>query len=104
MRVLDVRVSQQGYTLYHAELGDHGPAPTAGPRLDPENIDPPIPPSGPVCDAELPRRIHMEIPSPEADVRFSYSELKWNPPLPEGVFEQPPQPGMRTEPVDCSDR
>jgi hypothetical protein len=101
MRVLDVRVVQQGFVLYHAELGDHAPAPMAGPRVDPENIDPPIPPSGPACDAEIPRKIHVEVPTPKADVRFLYNQLSWNPPLPEGVFEQSPPPGMRVETVTC---
>ncbi|HXN30211.1 MAG TPA: hypothetical protein VN894_00055, partial [Polyangiaceae bacterium] len=32
MRVLDVRVEQQQYVLYHAELSGHAPAATAGPR------------------------------------------------------------------------
>ena len=103
VRVLDVRVVQQGYVLYHAELSDQQPTPTAGARIDPEGIDPPIPPSGPVCDAETPRKIHMEIPNPSADVRFSYGDIKWNPPLPAGVFEQAPQPGMRQSRVDCAE-
>jgi hypothetical protein len=101
MRVLDVRVVQQGFVLYHAELGDHAPAPTAGPRVDPDHLEPPIPPSGPACDAEIPRKIHVEVPVPTADVRFQYQQLSWNPPLPDGVFEQPPSPGMRVEPVTC---
>ncbi|MGH7294811.1 MAG: LolA family protein [Polyangiaceae bacterium] len=101
MRVLDVRVVQQGYVLYHAELGDHATEPTAGPRIDPDNIDPPIPPSGPVCDAEVPRKIHVEVPVPEADVRFTYQKLEWNPPMPEGTFVQPVPQGMRVEPVSC---
>jgi hypothetical protein len=101
LRVLDVRVEQQGYVLYHAELSDHAPAPTAGPRVDPDNIDPPIPPSGPVCDAEVPRRIHVEVPSPEADVRFVYDKLTWNPPLPPGTFDQAPLPGTVPTPVTC---
>lgn len=101
LRVLDVRVTQQGFVLYHAELSDHAPAPTAGPRIDPDNIDPPIPPSGPVCDAEIPRRIHVEVPNPEADVRFVYEQLSWNPPLPPGTFDQAPPGGMRIVPVNC---
>jgi hypothetical protein len=101
MRVLDVRVEQQQYVLYHAELSDHAGAPTAGPREDPDNLAPPVPPSGPPCDAEIPRKIRMEVPDPEADVRFQYQELKWNPPLPKGTFEQPPPPGMRAEQVNC---
>jgi hypothetical protein len=103
MRVLDVRVTQQGYVLYHAELTEHGQAPTAGPRVDPDHLEPPIPPSGPPCDAEIPRRIHVEVPVPTADVRFQYQQLSWNPPLPEGVFDQTPPAGMRRETVTCGD-
>ncbi len=105
MRVLDVRVTQQGHELYHAELGDHGPAPTAGPREDPDNLpgEPPIPPSGPTCDAEVPRKIHVEVPYPEADVRFVTTQIVWNPPLPEGTFSQPVPPGMRVESVTCDE-
>ncbi len=102
MRVLDVRVEQQGYVLYHAELGDHEGAPTAGPREDPDNLGPPLPPSGPRCDAEIPRKIRVEVPNPTADIRFQYEQLFWNPPLPEGTFEQPPPPGMRPEEVLCN--
>jgi hypothetical protein len=101
MRVLDVRVVQQGYVLYHAELSDHASEPTAGPRLDPDNLEPPTPPSGPACDAEVPRRIHVEVPVPEADVRFVYQQLSWNPPLLAGTFDQPAPPGMRVEAVTC---
>jgi hypothetical protein len=101
LRVLDVRVTQQGYVLYHAELRDHAPAATAGPRIDPDNLEPPLPPSGPPCDAEIPRRIHVEVPDPEADVRFVYGDLKWNPPLPQGTFEQAPIAGLTPTPVTC---
>jgi hypothetical protein len=101
MRVLDVRVDQQGYELYHAELGDHASARTAGPREDPDNLEPPLPPSGPPCDAEVPRKIRVEVPVPKAEVRFQYTQLVWNPPLPEGTFEQLAPPGMREEDVVC---
>jgi hypothetical protein len=101
LRVLDVRVDQQGYELYHAELSDHAGAPTAGPREDPDNLEPPLPPSGPTCDAEVPRKIRVEVPVPKAEVRFQYTQLVWNPPLPEGTFEQPAPPGMREEEVTC---
>ncbi len=89
--------------LYHAALDDHAGAPTAGPRVDPDNIDPPIPASGPVCDAEVPRRIHVEVPYPEADVRFTTTQLTWNPPLPEGTFVQPEPPAMRVQQVSCDE-
>jgi hypothetical protein len=101
LRVLDVRVEQQGIELYHAALDDYAATPTAGPRMDPDNLAPPLPPSGPVCDAETPGRIHMEVPSPESDVRFTYQQRTWNPPLPEGTFTQPPPAGMRLEEVTC---
>ncbi len=101
MRVLDVRVEQQGYVLYHAAMDDHAATPTAGPRLDPDNLAPPLPPSGPPCDAEIPRKIRVEVPSPSADVRFQYEQLFWNPPLPEGTFEQSAPAGMRAEEVFC---
>ena len=101
MRVLDVRVVQQGYVLYHAELSEHAGEPTAGPREDPDNLEPPIPAERPRCDAEIPRKIRVEVPVPDADVRFTTRQLVWNPPLPEGTFVQPPA-GMRVEAVHCN--
>jgi hypothetical protein len=101
LRVLDVKVVQQGYLLYHAELRDHDGAPTAGPRVDPDNLEPPVPPSGPPCDTEIPRKIHLEVPAQDADVRFQYTQVVWNPPLPTGTFDQPPRPGMPVEIVTC---
>jgi hypothetical protein len=101
MRVLDVRVTQQGIELYHAALDDFGATPTAGPRQDPDNLAPPLPPSGPPCDAESPGKIHMEVPAPASDVQFSYVQRTWNPPLPDGTFVQPPPPGMSLESVTC---
>jgi hypothetical protein len=101
MRVLDVRVQQQGFELYHASLDDHAGARTAGPREDPDNLAPPLPPSGPVCDAEIPREIRLQVADPKADVRLLYDNISWNPPLPEGSFVQLAPPGMRTEPVQC---
>jgi hypothetical protein len=101
LRVLDVRVVQQGFELYHAELDGHAPAPTSGPREDPDNLAPPVPPSGPQCDAEIPRSIHLYVQDPKADVRLQYDQVVWNPPLPEGTFEQAPPPGMHPEEVLC---
>jgi len=103
LRVLDVTVRQQGIVLYHAEMTDHASAPMAKPRIDADGIDPPIPPSGPQCTAELPRKIHVDVPSLEEDVQFRYDTVTWNPPLPQGVFTQAAQPGMPTSPVTCND-
>lgn len=101
MRILDVRVEQQGFELYHAELSDHAAASTAPPRLDPDGLSPPLPPSGPPCQAELPRKIQVEVSSPASDLRLLYREVHWNPPLPADVFDQQPLPGMAIEPVTC---
>jgi hypothetical protein len=103
MRLLDVTVRQQGIVLYHASLSGHAPAVTAKPRVDPDGIDPPVPPSGPECNADIPRRIHVEVPGSEIDVLFQYDQVTWNPPIIEGLFQQVPVPGMLTTPVDCDD-
>jgi len=103
MRVLDVEVKQQGIVLYHAELKGHAAAPMSRERVDPDGIDPPIPPSGPFCDAEIPRSIHVEVPGLDEDVLFRYDQVTWNPPLPEGVFTQEPRPGLQTFPVTCTE-
>lgn len=103
LRVLDVEVKQQDIVVYHAELSDHKPAPMDKPMVDPDNIEPPIPTSGPTCTAELPRRIHVEVPGSDADVLFRYDNVTWNPPLPEGTFTQPVPPGVRVERVTCED-
>lgn len=101
VRVLEVIVRQQGLVLYRAELADHEPAVTASPRVDPDGIDPPIPVSGPTCEAELPKRIHVEVPGLREDVLFRYELVRWNPPLPRSVFTQPQQPGLEPIFVQC---
>jgi hypothetical protein len=103
MRLLDVEVRQQGLVLYHAELDDHRPAAMSKPRVDPDNIDPPVPPSGPVCTAELPRKIRVEVPGKDEDVLFRYQDIQWNPPLIDGLFTQQPQPGLQVQHVTCDE-
>ncbi len=101
MRLLDVEVIQEGIVLYHAELDDHKPAAMSKPRLDPDNIDPPTPPSGPMCSAELPTRVRFEVPGKDEDVFFRYDDVQWNPPLVEGLFTQQVPPGMQVQHVTC---
>ena len=102
VRVTDVRVMQRGVDLYHADLRNFDVTHTASPRLDPDGLgDPPIPPSGPACDAELPRSIRMRVPNTEEDVVFQYKDAKWNPPLVPGAFEQTPPGGVRAVHVSC---
>lgn len=101
LRVLDVSVAQRGTELWHVQLDDHAPAKTAPPREDPDGIDPPILPTGPACNAELPRSIRMEVPHTADDVILDYTEVAWNPPLVPGTFDQPVPRGVRRVPVDC---
>jgi hypothetical protein len=101
LRLLDVRVEQQGYLLYHADLGDHAATHTAPPRPDPDGLEPPILPSGPDCNADAPRKIRIELESPHTDVRLSYQQIVWNPPIPAGTFQQTAPPGMAIETVEC---
>jgi hypothetical protein len=97
LRVLDVRVEQQGYELYRAELDGHAPASTAPPLVDEDGVEPPVPPSGPACTVEVPRRIHVTVPPTDDDVLLSYRDVKLNPPLPEGTFRQPVPGGVRQQ-------
>lgn len=104
MRVVDVEVRQGGVVLYHAAMDDHRPAGMAKPRVDADGIDPPVPVSGPVCQAELPHRIHVEVPGQDADVQFRYeNDVAWNPPLIEGLFMQPPPQGLQMQRVTCDE-
>ncbi|UQA58916.1 hypothetical protein [Polyangium aurulentum] len=103
VRVLGVLVSQGGRGLYQAELKNHEDAKTSEPRVDPEGIDPDIPPSGPACGAELPRSIRLRVPHTGEDVIFQYKEARWNPPILQGAFTQPMSgSGIRPVFVDCT--
>jgi hypothetical protein len=103
MRLLDVLVWQKGQLLYHAKLSEHEAAPMSGPLVDQTGLEPTLPPSGVSCDAEVPRRIHLEVPALGEDVIFKYDEITWNPPLPAGTFVQAPRDGLPTTPVTCNE-
>lgn len=101
MRVVGVTVTKGGLVWYRAELGDHAVAPMGKERVDPEGVDPPMPPSGPMCTAEIPRRILVEVPWLGESIRFRYDEITWNPPIPPGLFQQTHPPGTELVPTDC---
>jgi hypothetical protein len=101
MRVLRVIVRQYGDVLYDAELSDHKPTAMGKEWVDPDGIEPPIPPSGEFCDAELPRKIHVDVPPQDEEVVFTYENVVWNPPLRPDVFTQPAPPGLPIVPVRC---
>ncbi len=104
VRVLDVRVVQQGYELYRAELDGHADASTAPPLIDEDGVEPPVPPSGPACTAEVPRRVHVTVAPTDDDVLLSYKKVELNPPLPEGAFRQPVPGGVREQTVGPCER
>ncbi|MEB2311323.1 MAG: hypothetical protein OZ921_07880 [Sorangiineae bacterium] len=103
VRVREVAVSQKGTELYRAVLDGHAPARTAGPLVDPDGLDPDVPPSGPACTAEIPRRIRLEVPGTEQDLILIDEEVAHNPPLIEGAFRQSPPPGVSVAEARCTD-
>ncbi len=103
VRVLRVAVKQAGVPLYRVDLADHQLTSTAPPRTDPEGIDPPLPPSGPACQAEVPRRLHFVSSGGERDLLLLSRDVTHNPPLPPGVFEQPIPAGVVVRESECRD-
>jgi hypothetical protein len=103
VRVLSVDVRQAGVPLYRVELTDHAPAGMSSPRVDPDGIDPPLPASGPDCHAELPRSLRFVVGDGERDLLLVNHELTHNPPLPAGVFQQSPPPGVAVRYSPCAD-
>lgn len=101
IRVSSVAVTQRGIELYRAELSDFGAVHTAAPRKDPDGIDPDIPPSGPACSAEVPRRVHIISDASGQDVIIQHRELWHNPPIAPRLFEQEPPRGVKVENSTC---
>ena len=101
LRVLRVIVKQRDYVHYQADLSDHVVATTMPPRQDPDGLDPDIPPSGPPCRAEVPRRIHFVMPNTGDDMQFRYEDAGLNPPLVDRVFEQNVPGGVQVREVRC---
>jgi hypothetical protein len=102
LRVIEVKVSQQGLLLYEATLEEHRAARLAPARVDPEGIEPDVPPSGPSCQAEVPRRIRFQVPGSGRDIVFLQSDVQHNPPLVPGLFEQAPVAGLRVRHSACA--
>jgi len=94
VRVTEVRVKQQGIELYRAQLVAHRPAKMSVARVDPDGLDPPVPPSGPTCQSEVPGRLRLQVPDGDQDVILENVEVSHNPPLSPQVFEQSPPGGV----------
>lgn len=102
LRVIEVKVSQQGLLLYEATLEDHRAAQLAPARVDADGIEPDVPPSGPPCQAEVPRRIRFQVPGSGRDIVFLQGDVQHNPPLVPGLFEQTPAAGLRVRHSACA--
>lgn len=101
VRVTRVSLSQQKIPLYDAFLEDHEVTETAPPREDPDGLDEPIPPSGPSCRAEIPRRLRLVIPDTERDLVVHFDSVHHNPPLIEGAFRQQRPDGVSFYFAEC---
>ncbi len=101
VRVLYVKVSQKGLVLYEVDMDDHKAASTAPPRKDPDGIDDDVPPSGPTCSAEVPRRVRFRVPGAGRDLIVLQKTVQHNPPLVPGLFEQQAPGGVRRELSTC---
>lgn len=102
VRVTEVRVLQQGIELYRAQLVGHRPAKMSVARVDPDGLDPPIPPSGPTCQSEVPGRLRLQVPDGDQDVILENVEVSHNPPLSAQAFEQTPPGGVVVRYSPCA--
>ena len=103
VRVTEVRVAQQGIELYRAQLVGHHPAKMSGPRVDPDGLDPPVPPSGPDCRAEVPGRLRLQVPDGDQDVILENVDVSHNPALAPSLFQQAPPGGVSVRYSPCSE-
>jgi hypothetical protein len=101
LRLLEVEVAQRGQVLYRVELGDYRAARRAEPRVDPDGLLPDAPPSGPPCGAEVPGKVHFEVPGAGRDIVFSQSHVRHNPPLTPESFRQPIPEGVAVLESSC---
>jgi hypothetical protein len=101
VRARGVRVVQQGVELYRADLDDFGKVHTAPAKVDPDGIDPTVPPSGPTCDAEVAHRIHIQSEASGQDVILVNHDVFHNPPLDRDLFLQVAPAGTRVRWTTC---
>lgn len=106
MRVTGIRVFQAEHELYSAELAGHEKALRRAAQRTPEEIElgvEPLPPSGPECDAELPRRIRITASESGQDLVIRSDEVWHNPQLSPGSFRQVAPGGVSRRTSTCSD-
>jgi hypothetical protein len=101
VRVLMVEVLQGGVPLYRAELRDHQPTLRAKVESLPEDLGGSASPSGPACDAEVPRALRLTVPHTEQVLTLRNHEIVHNPPLDPDSFRQAPPAGTRRVRATC---
>lgn len=101
VRVREIEVEQKGVTLYRAKLDEHAPARMAEAWVDPVGLEPDVPPSGPECHAEVPRRLRFVVPTSDQDVVFLLKDVMHNPPLVPGSFRQRAPEGVEVRYAPC---
>jgi hypothetical protein len=105
MRLLGVKgwamAGGDGALVYQVTMKDHAPVSTAAAIVDPDGLNPDLPPSGPKVTLDLPRAIRVEVPSKKSDVVLTYEELFVNPPLVDRAFELVIPPGVPVEQSIC---
>jgi len=99
VRAAEVRFGRR--VLWRLETDKHAPAPLAPPLVDPDGLDEPVPPSGPACEATLPRRVVLALPERNASLRLDLRDVTWNPPLLPSSFRMSVPDGFRTERLRC---
>ncbi|MCS6898586.1 MAG: hypothetical protein RMJ98_06135 [Myxococcales bacterium] len=104
IRVIEVRVVQQSVELYRAKLSDFHAPEQGKPVLDEDGIDPPVLPIGSECNIEIPRRLLVEVPVHNNNVRFEYKHVEVNPAVPQGVFVQTQLSGTQRISVGACDQ
>jgi hypothetical protein len=101
VRVLTVEVVQAGAPLYRAELRDHQPTLRAKVESFPDDLGGAVSPSGPACDAEVPRALRLTVPHTEQVLTLRNHEVFHNPPLDPDGFRQTPPGGIRRVHATC---
>ncbi|APS00289.1 hypothetical protein [Pajaroellobacter abortibovis] len=103
LRVLAVRVKQGQRILYQATFADHT-IPAHDRTLDQQEGEDmtSLAQKLAVCRAEIPYRIHLEVPAQKQDILIRYDSVLWNPVLNANVFVQRPPFGLLPQEVTCN--
>ena len=106
LRLLSVEVTQGGDLLYKVKLTEHAIARRVDSAVTEEEAEMgivPAAPSGPECEAELPRRLEFSVPDHGYKLIIASDEVTHNPAIAAGAFEQSVPGGVRSERADCSE-